>query len=461
MFHHQGTVLFRQGAVLVVMAAIVVGGTGAFAPVHNRVRSFQRGHHDVSTAVVPPFSKNDAVPSRMMMMTKQDAAEGGDWHENDGRDDTTTKHPAKPPAVTASPVLARVVRDSALALVAAAVVWSSGSAADAAMSGGRMGGSFAAPRSSGGGGMSRMAPSRGGGYGGGYGGGRSSFYAAPRTTIVTPFVSPFYNPFYSPIVPFYGGGVGAISYNRGPGLFDLLFLGGLGWFAVSAVTGALSSRSSSNSWSDDDSSSITSTMSSVLGSGTSVVRLSVALDVPNRDDPNSLLSVLDRLAATANTDSRRGVQTLTSQVALEVLRRKSSIQAAASAYKHYNQDTTAQRTFNQWSVQERSKFEQETVSKFGGTDLSSRRGSSGGGDSSSKATMAVVTLVLSIQGDSTKVPTQIRTLADVEDALRKIAADVKVDDCLTGAEILWTPQDRSEVLTRKDVVADYPELTIV
>ena len=74
--------------------------------------------------------------------------------------------------------------------------------------------------------------------------------------------------------------------------------------------------------------------------------------------------------------------------------------------------------------------------------------------------MAVVTLVLSIQGDATKV-SKIRSLADVEDALRRIAADVKVDDCLTGAEILWTPQDRSETLQRRDVVADYPELTTV
>jgi uncharacterized membrane protein len=26
---------------------------------------------------------------------------------------------------------------------------------------------------------------------------------------------------------------------------------------------------------------------------------------------------------------------------------------------------------------------------------------------------------------------------------------------------LWTPEDRNEVLTRQDVVADYPELTVV
>jgi uncharacterized membrane protein len=419
----------------------------AFAPAAN-VRSFRAPQHD-SWQIRP---RPDEARTKLHMVTPPEYPQ----HDTEipPRRKSSTSTSTQP-----TPVLARAIQEylpagtttAAASLAAAAVILSS-LPADAAMSGGRMGGSFSAPRS--GGGSMRMAPSRG------FSGGGGGYYSAPRTTIITPFVSPFYSPFYNPIVPFYGGGVGAISYSRGPGLFDLLFLGGIGWIAISAVTGALSGARSSAStlWSDDEG---ISSGTSVLGSGTSVVRLSVALDVPNRDDPNSLLSVLDRLAATANTDSRKGVQNLTSQVALELLRRKSSIQSAASVYKHMKDDRAAQRTFNQWSVQERSKFEQETISKFGGMDTSSsalsRRSAS---DSSSKATMAVVTLVLSIQGDSTAVP-MIRSLKDVEDALRKIAADVKVDDCLTGAEILWTPEDRNEILTRKDIIADYPELTAV
>ena len=49
----------------------------------------------------------------------------------------------------------------------------------------------------------------------------------------------------------------------------------------------------------------------------------------------------------------------------------------------------------------------------------------------------------------------------MEEALRKIASDAKVDDCLQSAEILWTPEDRSETLTLREVVADYPELRSV
>ena len=57
--------------------------------------------------------------------------------------------------------------------------------------------------------------------------------------------------------------------------------------------------------------------------------------------------------------------------------------------------------------------------------------------------MAVITLLLSIDGDSTNVP-QVNSFTDIETALRKIAADSKVDDCLQSAEILWTPEEQSQ-----------------
>jgi uncharacterized membrane protein len=153
------------------------------------------------------------------------------------------------------------------------------------------------------------------------------------------------------------------------------------------------------------------------------------------------------------------------------LRRQSSIVAAYTRSKHFAGATSssqAQREFNARAIQERGKFEQETVSQYLGVDysagsssssssLSPSRGGGGGVIDGNKATMAVVTLVIAIQGDSTKLPT-INSMRDVQEALRKIAADAKVDDCLASAEILWTPTDRSETLTRRDVVADYPEL---
>lgn len=74
-----------------------------------------------------------------------------------------------------------------------------------------------------------------------------------------------------------------------------------------------------------------------------------------------------------------------------------------------------------------------------------------------KATEAVVTISLSIQGDQTELP-EIRDREDLKYALTRIAADAPVEDCLNSAEILWSPELRSERLTRKEIFADHPDL---
>jgi uncharacterized membrane protein len=193
-----------------------------------------------------------------------------------------------------------------------------------------------------------------------------------------------------------------------------------------------------------------------LGPGVSVAEISVAIDVPNRDDPNSILSVLNRLSNTARTDSRVGMSNLTSQVALELLRRKNQIVASSTRSKHFRDSNKASRDFNSLAVKERGKFERE-ARKYGGVDYSQSQRDKASGEYNPKATMAVITLLVSVEGDSTKLPV-IRSQSDVEEALAKIAADVKVDDCLQSAEILWTPEERTETLSMKDIVGDYPEL---
>eukprot|EP00584_Thalassiosira_punctigera_P012229 CAMPEP_0172563834 /NCGR_PEP_ID=MMETSP1067-20121228/102044_1 /TAXON_ID=265564 ORGANISM="Thalassiosira punctigera, Strain Tpunct2005C2" /NCGR_SAMPLE_ID=MMETSP1067 /ASSEMBLY_ACC=CAM_ASM_000444 /LENGTH=69 /DNA_ID=CAMNT_0013354361 /DNA_START=1 /DNA_END=210 /DNA_ORIENTATION=- len=65
-----------------------------------------------------------------------------------------------------------------------------------------------------------------------------------------------------------------------------------------------------------------------------------------------------------------------------------------------------------------------------------------------------------IDGDSTskQLSKTVNSIRDVEEALGCIAADAKVDNCLRGSEILWSPEERDETLTMKEVLADYPTL---
>lgn len=319
---------------------------------------------------------------------------------------------------------------------------------DAAMSGGRMGGSYS--RSYSAPSRSYSSPSRS--YSRGYSQGYSSGYYSRPSVAITPGIGFGYSPFAT---PYYGGGAGVITYARGPSFFDLVFFGGLMFALVNVFRNAGSSAMAES----DSFDLFGSTASSALGAGTSVVQVSVAMEVPNRDDPNSILNVLNRLSQTSKTDTRMGIQNLTSQVAIELLRRRSSIVSASSSYNHFNDNTKAGRDYESKAIMERSKFEKETISKYGGVDYSARTSSPTSSDTG-KATMAVVTLVMAIDGDSTKVP-RINSVGDIEEALRKIAADSKVDDCLQSVEILWTPEERGETLSRQDVIADYPELRSV
>jgi uncharacterized membrane protein len=389
-------------------------------------------------------------------------------HGNKAMTETATPKP-KRKSTDPTPVLftlaQKMTKEPKMAVAAAAlglVLMLSPTSASAAMSGGRMGGSFPSQRSS----SSRsMQPSSSRSYGGGYSRGSSysrGFQSGYGTGLGTGYLARpqvAISPFYSPFSPFGFGRPGAVVYNRGPSLLDVAFFGGIAYVVVNTIRSAADGNSLS-SW-DVETTSFwgDGAATSALGSGTSTVQISVAMDVPNRNDPNSILSVLDRLANTAKTDSRVGIQNLSSQVALELLRRKSSIVSASSRYKHFGDRNKAQRDFNELSIQERGKFEQETVSKYGGVDYSGGSGRQSS-PSGSKATMAVVTIMLAIDGDSTKIGT-MNSIKDVEDALRKIAANTKIDDCLQGAEILWTPEDQSETLSLREVVADYPELRTV
>jgi uncharacterized membrane protein len=101
------------------------------------------------------------------------------------------------------------------------------------------------------------------------------------------------------------------------------------------------------------------------------------------------------------------------------------------------------------------------VNQFGGVDRSDRSNTPTNADTSNNyPTLAVVTLTISIEGDSTILPT-IKTRSQLREALSRIAADAQVDDCLLGGEVLWAPEGTTEVMTEEEVLADYPDLMTI
>ncbi|CAM9589465.1 unnamed protein product, partial [Phaeothamnion confervicola] len=296
-------------------------------------------------------------------------------------------------------------------------------------------------------------------------------YAAPRTSInVYPSIgSPFgYSPFgFSPFG--FGGGFGGgfgLGVPIGPSIgvyrggwgvnpLDLLVFGGALYAASTLLRGV--ERGGFGAALDGDS-------DSALGSGTSVVKLQVALNIPDRGSGDSVLEQLRDLAGRADSSSGRGLSTAVSEAALALVRRQNDWLSAASDFDHFGRGSSdgAERAFNRFAITERSKVERETLAKVGGRDVSARRGG-GALAEAGRPTLAVVTLVVALRGDSMKrlqLEKSLNSAPALRKALTQLAADAMADDGdgVVAAELLWTPEEPWETLDRRDVVQDFPEL---
>jgi uncharacterized membrane protein len=100
------------------------------------------------------------------------------------------------------------------------------------------------------------------------------------------------------------------------------------------------------------------------------------------------------------------------------------------------------------------------VNKFGSQNKPDSRKRSSDGEILLSPTVAIVTINFAIEGDATKLPS-IRTRDDLRHALFRISSDAQVADCLLTAEVLWSPEDSSETLSRESVYADYPDLVTI
>lgn len=101
-------------------------------------------------------------------------------------------------------------------------------------------------------------------------------------------------------------------------------------------------------------------------------------------------------------------------------------------------------------TREATKFEKEYIGGSGGAD-----GGAPGGP-----TTVVVSIILEIQGDATQLEGAGFSIAGTKEVLSSIASDVNVDggQCLNAVEVFWTPGDKEEVLTKQDLIMDFPEL---
>lgn len=281
----------------------------------------------------------------------------------------------------------------------------------AARSGGRMGGgSFRSPSRS-------SMPSRGayGPSGGGY---------YPGGGMGFPFLFPLFG---------FGGGFG--------GLFTLLVFIAIANFLMRS----LRSLKGESDYSDGPPSS---------NPPVTVAKLQVGLLANAR----GLQEDLNRIALEANTGNSEGLVRLLQETTLALLRHPDYWMYGAVDNKQ-TRLLNAEQEFNRFTLSTRSRFTQETLSNVNHQLLQTKPAEliAAADDHQVPGEYIMATLVVAVQGQL-NLP-NITDPGNLRQALNQIGAIAQ--DRLLAVEVLWTPQQPGETLSADEMVAEYPDLTLL
>mmetsp|Transcript_21554 Transcript_21554/g.31907 ORF Transcript_21554/g.31907 Transcript_21554/m.31907 type:complete len:238 (+) Transcript_21554:93-806(+) len=180
-----------------------------------------------------------------------------------------------------------------------------------------------------------------------------------------------------------------------------------------------------------------------LGKGITVGKFQLGLSCTDR----TLIELLEKESNSYGSEPEE-LSKLCNVVCLTLLRRQDDWISACSESDWFGQNDAgkAESLFNDWSNQEAAKFEKEYIP--------SKDSEKGG------PTNVIVSLIVEIQGDETNFENAGFSRQGTKEVLTSIASDCMVDDgfCLNAAEVFWTPGDREEVLTKNDIILDFPTL---
>ncbi|MED6151651.1 hypothetical protein PIB30_084502 [Stylosanthes scabra] len=282
-----------------------------------------------------------------------------------------------------------------------------------AASGGRIGGSSFSSRSS-----SSSSSSRS--------------YSVPRTSAPTPGFS-YSAPYYAPSPFGFGGGGIYVGPAVGVGAGSSLFLIFAGFVAFILVSGFLSERSEG----------------SVLTAAekTAVLKLQVGLLGMGR----TLQRDLNRIAEVADTSTPEGLRFVLTETTLALLRHPDYCISAYSAVDIKRSMEDGEKRFNQLSIEERGKFDEETLVNVNNIKRQSSRSQRANGFSNE---YIVITILVAAEGEH-KLPT-INGGKDLKEALQKLGSIPSSK--LLAVEVLWTPQNENDTLSERELLEDYPLL---
>ncbi|URD76099.1 hypothetical protein MUK42_26012 [Musa troglodytarum] len=254
-------------------------------------------------------------------------------------------------------------------------------------------------------------------------------YSDPPVSSFSSYSAPYYTP--SP----FGGGlyVGpafGVGFGPGSGFFLLM----MGFVAVILLSGFLPDRA-------DDGSVLTATQR------TSVIKLQVGL----LDTARSFQKDLDQIAEAADTSTAEGLNCILTETTLALLRHPDCCISAYYSVDIKRSIDDGEKCFNQLSIEERGKFDEETLVNV--NNIRRQKTSKKTFKSFSNGYI-VITILVAAEGVY-RLPV-INGSGDLKEALQKLGS-IPCSKTL-AVEVLWTPQDENDTLSERELLEDYPFL---
>jgi len=162
---------------------------------------------------------------------------------------------------------------------------------------------------------------------------------------------------------------------------------------------------------------------------------------------------LNKLAETADTDDPTGLQLLLQETTLALIRHPEYWMQAEVKGLSTPSYEAAESKFDELVMAERAKFSEETLSNVEGRVR--KRESKQNGEAVEVSDYIVVTLIVA----TTRTTLQPLPAIQTEDLQKFLTAlgSLSAQELL-AVEVLWTPQNTTDVLTEEDLLVGYPEL---
>ncbi len=172
-------------------------------------------------------------------------------------------------------------------------------------------------------------------------------------------------------------------------------------------------------------------------------------------EARTIQAELNDLAEQIETETPEGTVELLRESVLSLMRHPEYWAYAQGTSQRATSREMAQRLFEQFSIEERSRFTSETLVKVGSGPLRQQNAAPEASASPDVGRYVVVTLLVGTEDDHPLFG-EIHSIEDVKTVLATLAA--VTPDYLLTVELLWTPQSEGRSLSEDELILEYPHL---